>query len=622
MTEFDPDARLELMAAQVETILRHLNRDGLLRRLHHRWKFDFLKRSGRERLRFFRFAVRWIARKVAARAAAWGCHFLGRQASDANRLCVAAVCNGGLGDMLIYAAFLDRFYRECGAPIIDVVPHPLRVKDAEFAFHRSPSVRRIVPHADLAPATTPYDVVLKVADLASYEYIRADRVDRLAPALSARLQNAQRMQEKYRNFIVHQPLLDGLFATLATQQGLRRLDVLGQMAETFPSRRSIPFCCALRPEAYARADALVDLHGAPFVTVHNGWDNVAYLHSAQVTKSWPDGHWARCVAGLKQQLPQVRIVQLGADTSRPIPGVDLCLVKQTSLHEAAWILKHALLHIDADSGLVHIARSRLHHHELGPANFGPTNDKFFHYPANLRALRSRPPRVRRLQWWTTPDWMRHCPRGLSEPVCMKSIEPEDVVCAAARHLRSQPAFSVAAETIRLGSNLPVDAALLAWQAGQAPCREARSGLARRPEALDRVNYRDSGRKVTALLLFPTIPALSAADESPVTPLDFGSYLNIPAENESFDVVIYASVIDRIFLLYGAPTEEALRILADGGILVLTFTGLADVPSRRRVVDALHRLGVRCDDGLASAGTLVLRKIKSNQIVAGGRGAAA
>ena len=68
----------------------------------------------------------------------------------------------------------------------------------------------------------------------------------------------------------------------------------------------------------------------PYVTIHNGWDNVAHRHTTNATKSWPVSHYERFVAAFEQG-PQVLVVQLGAKTSRPIAGIDIGLLDDTTL---------------------------------------------------------------------------------------------------------------------------------------------------------------------------------------------------------------------------------------------------------------------------------------------------
>jgi hypothetical protein len=130
------------------------------------------------------------------------------------------------------------------------------------------------------------------------------------------------------------------------------------------------------------------------------------VRPGQAVKCWPLEHWAELVSKLKALHPSLRIVQIGGTSSRPIAGVDDCLIGRIRLGEALWLLQGAALHIDGESGLVHAA------YALGTPSvvlFGPTDVGFFGYRdnVNLNAGVCTP------CWWSTPDWLGRCPRGLA-----------------------------------------------------------------------------------------------------------------------------------------------------------------------------------------------------------------
>jgi len=133
-------------------------------------------------------------------------------------------------------------------------------------------------------------------------------------------------------------------------------------------------------------------------------------------------------------------VQIGSRKSRHIPGVDVDLVDRTSLHEAAWILKHAQLHIDTDSGLAHLARAL---HTPAIVLFGPTDAGYYGHPRNTNIAAAGCSNC----WWSTPDWLSRCPRGLARPECMESITPDNVVGHATQRLAGSRAATAEAGTV-------------------------------------------------------------------------------------------------------------------------------------------------------------------------------
>ncbi len=165
------------------------------------------------------------------------------------------------------------------------------------------------------------------------------------------------------------------------------------------------------------------LDNRPYITIHNGFDaefQTAYGFAKKSTKVY--GQFDAVVALLRARYPGLFIVQLGTKTSRPIKGVDLQLIDRTSLADSASVLAGSMLHIDNESGLVHLAAC------IGAVScvvFGPTPPAYFGYEGNINIA----PRQCGGCWWATKDWMTNCPRGFDEPVCLSATPPEAVADA-------------------------------------------------------------------------------------------------------------------------------------------------------------------------------------------------
>jgi hypothetical protein len=80
------------------------------------------------------------------------------------------------------------------------------------------------------------------------------------------------------------------------------------------------------------------------------------------------------------------------------------------------------MHIDIDSGLVHLAAA------LGVqscAVFGPSPAEYFGYPGNINI----PPTFCGNCWWVNESWMDQCPLGFPDARCMLEQDPSDVANA-------------------------------------------------------------------------------------------------------------------------------------------------------------------------------------------------
>lgn len=99
------------------------------------------------------------------------------------------------------------------------------------------------------------------------------------------------------------------------------------------------------------------------------------------TKLWPLEYYRKLIADLKETAPQYQIIEVGCGKGERLGNADKNLAGKTSLEEIKVILKHALLHIDSEGGLVH-----LRHALKGGAScvfFGPSSPAVLGYSENL-----------------------------------------------------------------------------------------------------------------------------------------------------------------------------------------------------------------------------------------------
>lgn len=160
------------------------------------------------------------------------------------------------------------------------------------------------------------------------------------------------------------------------------------------------------------------LVGVKFITINNGFDAGLVISGRTATKCYPHGE--ELVRQFKAAFPNVLVVQVGSKNSIALHSVDKCLIGQTSLIEAATILKSSQLHIDNEGGLVHVATS------VGTrccVLFGPTPVEYFAYGSNINIA----PEFCGNCWWSTKSWMDICPRGFETATCLSSRDPLDIL---------------------------------------------------------------------------------------------------------------------------------------------------------------------------------------------------
>ncbi|MBR1647575.1 MAG: hypothetical protein IJ685_12505 [Selenomonadaceae bacterium] len=116
-------------------------------------------------------------------------------------------------------------------------------------------------------------------------------------------------------------------------------------------------------------------------------------------------------------LPQIEVVQIGGGGVELLPNADRHII-DADLEVTKYVLKNSLLHVDCESGLVHLAT------QLGTkclVLFGPTDEKYFGYKENLNLVSD----FCRPCYWAWDNGTT-CLRGEKNPPCM-TFNPQ-LVC--------------------------------------------------------------------------------------------------------------------------------------------------------------------------------------------------
>jgi ADP-heptose:LPS heptosyltransferase/SAM-dependent methyltransferase len=524
---------------------------------------------------------------------------------------VAAEITGGIGDVIVGAQLLRHLQSSVPECYTDVFYHTPEV--AEFVFHQARFVHAVQPAAGFPDGMRRYDLSLRIHSLVNCEIRNAAKLRRVDADFANRLEEAIRRYSTFDGFFREEPQFDGLWGRTCVRNGYDRRTSLGWLTG-LSIERNEPLFLAPDPAAYDLFENWFRDPFAAYVTVHDGFDNNVRLAPGAATKCWPFEHWTELIRKLKEAKPWLRIVQLGSRNSRPIPGVDIDLVQRASLSQSAWFIKHAQLHIDGDSGLVHLARAL---HTPSVVLFGPTDHEFFGYSHNVNLTAPGCGNC----WWSSPTWLSRCPRGLSKPECMTSIEPERVLTAAFQILERRKADrgAVVASAVYGHPDLRKAGGILAAifeAADLVPTPISQHGWSQ-----DAGIYLHASKQWEYLFawqqlarLFPTgISGLHIADigggrgawapfvasrgaNVQLFDLDylwdnrgdpeieprffrwaqkrgyrprFGSLFNLPIESATIDVLTSISVVEHLRRKRYALIE-ALRVLKPGGLMILTF----------------------------------------------------
>lgn len=151
---------------------------------------------------------------------------------------------------------------------------------------------------------------------------------------------------------------------------------------------------------------------SPFITINYGGSMKA---ENNFSKIWPLEYFCRLTVMIKNKYPNLKIVQLGRKDTPPIDRADLFLAGM-DIEFIKYVLRDSLLHIDSESGLVHIA-SQLETPCL--VAFGPTPIHFFGYPHNINVTAGNCHDC----CYLDNDFTK-CIRGMKRAECMHALTPD------------------------------------------------------------------------------------------------------------------------------------------------------------------------------------------------------
>lgn len=311
---------------------------------------------------------------------------------------IGALRLGGLGDNLLllpilagvrrqfprcrltlYASRYPEVFRDCAA--VDEV--------VTLAIHRNwaETLEELRPGFDVF-----YD--LKYVGKAYYQ----------APSLA--VERARYVRRHRRSWAFYYPDVSPAYTQLMGL-GLHVLEVTARSVEVAASLEDMTV--HLRPEEERFARSVV---AGPYVTVHN------WSHRGQSTKCWYADRWAEVARCLKSQ--GYEVVQVGPAGAERIPGTTN-LLGATTFHQLAALIKNASLHLDVESGLVHLAKATA---TRSVVLFGPTSPALFGYAENVNLCAGLCPPC----WQESANWFASCVRQ-QEHACMRRLTVPTVLGA-------------------------------------------------------------------------------------------------------------------------------------------------------------------------------------------------
>ncbi len=335
---------------------------------------------------------------------------------------MAVLITGGLGDLLVIARTLRQMAEHCPACRFYVF-HPFP-DQGKWVFRNCSYVADVLPEfffETYSSSLCDCGCVINSFLFFHEEVANPEKIRKLCPSLMQLISVNRRKIENWWVFVENHPCLDGAAARQIVALGYNRYSFLSSLL-AFPA----PSLQLDLPVDESKAAELQQRYPR-YITLNTGFDRNFIMSVSRATKCYPDEYWQKLVYLLKERFPGLGIIQLGGGNGCAVSGTDENLSGKTTLSECAGILKHSLLHLDIEGGLVHLCAS------LGVRSavlFGPTSPEYFSYPDNLNFRDSACSEC----WWVTERWMEACPKQNSRNECMWSLPPERVLAGVEKVL--------------------------------------------------------------------------------------------------------------------------------------------------------------------------------------------
>lgn len=328
--------------------------------------------------------------------------------------------SNALGDVLIVKSVFDAIIKLVPNCKIDIFyTNELGKFYIESFYGQSKNLNRLLNFQSFyAENVKKYDLAVRVWHTVLIDSVKLDRLKSLAPSL---------LRSVYMIILYNKNTLDD---TAIVLRNITRAHILGTNRYTclscggaLPIRDNhveIPLTSESE-HAFQKLGLSKN-----YITIGSNLDKKSKLERHSL-KEWATSSAIEYISLLNMYFPQIEIVQIGGggveilvNADRHIIDADLELVK--------YVLKNSLLHVDCESGLVHLAT------QLGTkclVLFGPTDVEYYGFKENINLVSD----VCYPCVWAWDDGST-CLRGAKEPPCMLSHTPKKVFEATSDYLNN------------------------------------------------------------------------------------------------------------------------------------------------------------------------------------------
>lgn len=333
---------------------------------------------------------------------------------DVTKITIGVWMVGGMGDAIIAKKIITELIAKTGYNChLDIYAEEHIGSFMKSLYQDVPCIKNVYSYREHKPMIDicSYDLIVRPAYVFAIMHRDNDSLRKKNP-LFAKLMENLALYLSNEGLLWNHPIDNSVQFYRAKLRGENAFTMysFGGLFSIKDSRVSLPLVASKEREykKICQEDSLV----YSFITMNYGGNMNS---DNNFSKIWPLDYFGRLAAMIKNKYPNLIIVQLGRKDSPKIDNIDLYFAG-LDIEIVKYVLRDSLLHIDSESGLVHIA-SQLDTGCL--VAFGPTPIHFFGYPHNINV------RVGNCHdcCYLENDFTK-CTRRLKRAECMYALTPE------------------------------------------------------------------------------------------------------------------------------------------------------------------------------------------------------
>lgn len=317
--------------------------------------------------------------------------------------------NSALGDQIIALALYDDISKMFSDCYIDI--YSVREDYSRCVFEEQECLREIFGHIPDNHDIRQYDLFFEISSQVIIRGIDSRRVKKHSNKLYKKVLEHVDFQKAWYVDGVNGIYAESVLLTRARKRNCNKYTIYNESGLFSVDKRRTRIHC--KP-GYKEKYESIKL-GHAFVTYNYGANKVT-AGSKKQAKMWPASYHEKLNQLIKDEFPEIEMIQVGAADCEKIPGADRYVLGE-DLEVVKHILSNSILHIDCEGGLVHLATN------LGTkcaVMFGPTPIWYLGYDQNINIAPIKCGEC----MGATPNWF-DC-YMYDRPECMYSITPEMV----------------------------------------------------------------------------------------------------------------------------------------------------------------------------------------------------